>query len=175
MSYRGGVITGVLGTLLLIGAGVAAWWFVTNGPPAAAKQAPPAPPATVAKPAKEDQFNTITLTAPKPSFLETLTLPGAFIVPQGASDFTKGPTCTGPYEITEWTPDQQVVLSANDKYWGGAPAIKKVIMKVIPQESEQEVEFEAGSLDMVFVAPADIARLQGDLCRPSLCAPRRRR
>ena len=63
MSYRGGVITGVLATLLLVGAAGAAWWFVSNGPPAAVKPTPPAPPATVAKPAKEDLFNTITLTA----------------------------------------------------------------------------------------------------------------
>src|SRR4051794_28542469 len=63
MGYRGGVVTGVLATLLLLGAGAAAWWFVSNGPPVAAKHDAPAPPATVAKPAKEDQFNTINLTA----------------------------------------------------------------------------------------------------------------
>ncbi len=105
---------------------------------------------------------TVTLTAPKPSFLETLTLPGAFIVANGETDFSKGPTCTGPYTVSEWTPDQQIVLKSNDSYWAGAPAVKTVTIKVIPEQSEQEVEYEAGGLDMVTVPPSDVSRVQGD-------------
>ena len=104
----------------------------------------------------------ITLTKALPSFLESLTLPGGYIVAKGDSDFTNGPVCTGAYKITEFTPQQQLVLDANDKYWGGAPAVKHVVIKVIPQQSEAELEYEAGNLDLVNVAPTDIQRLQGD-------------
>jgi ABC-type transport system substrate-binding protein len=104
----------------------------------------------------------ITLTKPLPSFLESLTLPGGFIVPEGQTDFTNGPIGTGPYSISEFTPQQQVVLTANESYWGGAPAVKTAIIKVIPEQSEQELEYEAGTLDIVRVSPADIARVQGD-------------
>ena len=104
----------------------------------------------------------ITLTAPRPSFLESLTLPGGYIVAEGVSDFTNGPICTGAYKISQDTPDQQVVLAANDSYWGGAPAVKTVTIKVIPQQSEQVLEYESGGLDLVAVPPSDIARVQGD-------------
>jgi len=104
----------------------------------------------------------ITLTKALPSFLESLTLPGGYIVAKGDSDFTNGPICTGAYKITEFTPQQQLVLDANASYWGGAPAVKHVVIKVIPQQSEAELEYEAGNLDLVNVAPTDVQRLQGD-------------
>ncbi|MBI1256744.1 MAG: hypothetical protein GC204_04690 [Chloroflexi bacterium] len=104
----------------------------------------------------------ITLTKALPSFLESLTLPGGYIVPEGDSDFTNGPICAGAYSISEYTPQQQIVLAANDSYWGGAPDVKQVVIKVIPQQSEAELEYEAGNLDIVSVAPTDVQRLKDD-------------
>jgi ABC-type transport system substrate-binding protein len=104
----------------------------------------------------------ITLTAPRPSFLESLTLPGGFIVAEGQTDFTNGPIAAGAYSVTEFTPDQQVVLTANESYWGGAPAVKTATIKVIPEQSEQVLEFEAGTLDIVNVPPSDVGRLTDD-------------
>ncbi len=104
----------------------------------------------------------ITLTKPHPSFLESLTLPGGFIVAEGQTDFSNGPIGTGPYKITENTPDQQVVLTANDSYWGGAPAVKTAVIKVIPEQSTQVLEYQSGGLDIVNVPPSQLAVLQGD-------------
>jgi len=64
--------------------------------------------------------------------------------------------------VGEFTPDQQVVLKANESYWGGAPAIKTATIRVIPEQSEQELEWEAGTLDIVNVQPADAGRLEAD-------------
>ncbi len=62
MNYRTGVLTGVLFTLLVVGGGVGVWWFVGPKPLPSANSPPASAPATVAKPLKEDQINTITLT-----------------------------------------------------------------------------------------------------------------
>ena len=110
----------------------------------------------------DDKTVEITLTKALPSFLESLTLPGGYIVPEDDTDFTNGPIGTGPYKVSEYTPQQQLTLVANDTYWGGAPAVKTAIIKVIPQQSEAELEYEAGNLDLVSVAPADVSRLQAD-------------
>lgn len=61
MTYRGGLLTGVVGTLLAGGA-VAAGWYLTR--PAGESAKPPAPPipADVPKPFKEDQATAVTLT-----------------------------------------------------------------------------------------------------------------
>ncbi len=104
----------------------------------------------------------ITLTTPHPSFLESLTLPGGFVVPENFSDFSQGPVCTGPYQVTEWTPDQQIVLTANDFYWDGAPDVKQAIIKVIPDQSEQVLAYEHGDLDIVSVPPSQLPQIKDD-------------
>lgn len=63
MNYRGGVLTGVAATLLLVGAVAAGWWLLHGSPADSAKTSPPPIPATVPKPFKEDQATAITLTA----------------------------------------------------------------------------------------------------------------
>ena len=60
MKYASGVITGVLGTVLVGGTG---WWLVAAKPGDGGKTSPPPIPATVTKGFKEDQAATITLTA----------------------------------------------------------------------------------------------------------------
>ena len=63
MTYRQGVLTGILFTLLVVGGGAVAWWLLASGLVETAKPAaPPAPPATVPTPLKEDQINALTLT-----------------------------------------------------------------------------------------------------------------
>ncbi len=59
MTYRAGIVVGVLGTLLVVGL---IWWII-NPDPAAATPAPSAKsPATVSKPLKEESLSTFTLT-----------------------------------------------------------------------------------------------------------------
>ncbi len=107
----------------------------------------------------------ITLVRPLSAFLNRLTLPGGSIIPVGAGEvegFAQAPICTGPYVVSEFTPNQQVVLTANENYWGGAPDVQRVVIRVIPEQSVQVLEYEAGALDIVAVPPSDLGRLRGD-------------
>jgi len=63
MSYRTGLITGIVSTALVAGAAGVGWWAVVAKPKEAAKAAAPGVPATVPKPFKEDQAATVVLTA----------------------------------------------------------------------------------------------------------------
>jgi hypothetical protein len=63
MSYRTGLITGIVSTMLVAAATAAVWWFVGARTADSGKAAPPGIPATVAKPFKEDQVATVVLTA----------------------------------------------------------------------------------------------------------------
>lgn len=46
------------------------------------------------------------------------------IVPEETPvEFIREPVGTGPYVLTEWTPGQQIVLTARDGYWGDKPAV----------------------------------------------------
>lgn len=47
------------------------------------------------------------------------------IVPEETPvEFIREPVGTGPYALTEWTPGQQIVLTAREGYWGDAPAVQ---------------------------------------------------
>ncbi len=107
----------------------------------------------------------ITLDAPVASFLQQLSMLGGLIVPKEAAtspDFKEKPVGTGPYMLKEWVRQQTLTLVANPDYWGGAPAIKTVVFHVIPQTSQQVIEYQGGNLDIAFVSTADLPRLQAD-------------
>ncbi len=106
----------------------------------------------------------ITLTAPVASFLNQLTLPGGFIVPKEAvgADFNQKPVGTGPYKLDKWVRQDQMTLVANADYWGGAPAVKTAIMRVIPESSQQVIEYEGGNIDIAIAPEPDLPRLRGD-------------
>jgi peptide/nickel transport system substrate-binding protein/oligopeptide transport system substrate-binding protein len=107
----------------------------------------------------------ITLNAPRAAFLQQLTLPGAFIVDREAAEregFNENPVCTGPYKVREWQRQQRLVLEAYDGYWGGAPKVKTVEIRVLPQQSLQVLEFEGGNLDAAWVPEAELPRLRAD-------------
>lgn len=107
----------------------------------------------------------ITLTSPVASFLNQLTLPGGFIVPKESADqkdFNEKPVGTGPYMLKEWKRQDHLTLEANPNYWGGAPAVKTAIMRNIPEQSQQVIEYEGGNLDLALVPEADLPRVKGD-------------
>ena len=63
MGYRSGVITGLIAALLIGGFGLGIVWLLFGSPIESLKSAPPKTEATIPKPAKEDQFNTVILSA----------------------------------------------------------------------------------------------------------------
>ncbi len=132
----------------------------------AAMRAKENPVTTLAGVVAKDKYTVeITLTAPTASFLNQLTLPGAFIVPKEAADaagFADKPVGTGPYTVSKYTRGQQVVLAANASYWNGAPTIKQATIRVIPEASQQIIEYRGGNIDIAVVPESQIATLKAD-------------
>ncbi len=63
MNYRSGVMTGVAATLLIVGGLLGIVWLLFGSPLEVSKSAPPKTEATVPTPGKEEQFNTVILSA----------------------------------------------------------------------------------------------------------------
>jgi peptide/nickel transport system substrate-binding protein len=63
----------------------------------------------------------------------------------------------GPYKFAKYVPNDYLILEANDQYWGGAPSIKNLVFRVIPEESARINELRAGSIDFAEQIPVDIA------------------
>ena len=61
--------------------------------------------------------------------------------------FTKEAYGTGPYKLASWSdPLQDWTLAANDQYWGGAPKIKKVRIKTIPELATRTAALRSGEV-----------------------------
>ena len=87
------------------------------------------------------------------------------IVPPEAQknqDLMVEPVGTGPYKFVSSVSGSNVVLTANEDYWGGAPVIKNVTMTIIGEESTALARMETGEADfMPNVSVESIARIEG--------------
>lgn len=57
---------------------------------------------------------------------------------------------TGPYVLTDFVTDEYAVFERNENYWGEAPAIEKITVKVIPDNQTRIMALEKGEIDLIF-------------------------
>lgn len=57
---------------------------------------------------------------------------------------------TGPYVLTDFVTDEYAIFEANENYWGEQPKIKKITVKVIPDNQTRILALEKGEIDMIF-------------------------
>ncbi len=55
---------------------------------------------------------------------------------------------SGPFKLVEWTRGQRAVLVAKTDYWGGAPKIKKVVIRFMSESSDRRMALERGDIDI---------------------------
>lgn len=69
----------------------------------------------------------------------------------------KNPVGTGAYIVKDYVVNSTVTLEARDDYWGGAPAIKNVIFKNIPEPAQKITAIETGEVDYLVACPTQDA------------------
>jgi peptide/nickel transport system substrate-binding protein len=78
-------------------------------------------------------------------------------------DFKSTAIGTGPFKLDSWTPDEKTVLSANKDWWGGAPAIDGIEIRIIPDETSIVAALRAGQIDFAQLDdPLAATQLEGD-------------
>jgi peptide/nickel transport system substrate-binding protein len=73
-------------------------------------------------------------------------------------DDSPDPVGTGPYRLTDWRQGSRMILEANDDYWDGAPAIKKVTIEFIPDDETRAERMREGKLDGAALPPTLAAK-----------------
>jgi len=75
----------------------------------------------------------------------------AIVAPQAQQDrdLMIDPVGTGPYKFVSSISGSNVVLTANEDYWGGAPAIKNVTMTIVTEESTALARMQTGEADFM--------------------------
>jgi peptide/nickel transport system substrate-binding protein len=54
----------------------------------------------------------------------------------------------GPFKLREWKANESLTLDRYDDYWGGAPAMKRVIIRHIVEAATQQLLLEKGDIDI---------------------------
>ena len=100
------------------------------------------------------------LHAPWPDFLLFYATPAsgaAWIVPKqyittvGDDGYKQHPIGAGPYKFVSHKPGIELVLEAFEEYWRKSPHIKRLIMKVVPDESTRLAMLKNGEADIAYL------------------------
>ncbi|WP_238005830.1 ABC transporter substrate-binding protein [Dactylosporangium sp. AC04546] len=67
--------------------------------------------------------------------------------------FNQQPIGTGPYRVDSWTAGDRLVLTANDRYYGGKPANQRVVVAFVADDNVRAQRARAGEFDAVELAP----------------------
>jgi peptide/nickel transport system substrate-binding protein len=67
----------------------------------------------------------------------------------------------GPYKVTSFKRDEEVVLEANPGYYGKAPGVKKIIIRYFADATTMRLALEKGEIDLAYKSlnPSDISDL----------------
>ena len=104
-------------------------------------------------------------TKPWPTFVSIMTFRQASMYPPKAyagkdsAFISKNPIGTGPYKFVRWSKDEEIVLEANDQYWRGAPRIKTVVFRPIPDDAVRVAALQNGEVDVAVNIPPHLANI----------------
>lgn len=71
----------------------------------------------------------------------------------GADGFDANPVGTGPYKLVEWVPDSHISFTANEHYWGEAPAYENLVIRFLPDNAARVAALLAGEVDLISNLP----------------------
>jgi len=85
-------------------------------------------------------------------------VPKKYVEKVGDEGFKKAPIGAGPYKFVSFNPGVELVLEAFDGYWRKTPSVKRIVMKVIPDESTRLAALKRGEVDIAYSIRGELAQ-----------------
>jgi peptide/nickel transport system substrate-binding protein len=119
--------------------------------------------------AVDDSTIKMTLDESYAPFLTALTI--VFILaPDSFDNATSAPVGTGPFTFESWTPNDAIVLSRNDDYWGDKPSYQTLEFRPVPDSQVALTNLYADDLDIV-AEPSNAVLSQVDTSAATIVRP----
>jgi peptide/nickel transport system substrate-binding protein len=105
---------------------------------------------------------------PWPTFTVVMTFVQSGLYPpkeyagKDTAAISKNPIGTGPYKFVRWSKDDEIVLEANPHYWRGAPKVKVVVFRPIPDDAVRVAALQNGEIDLAVNIPPHLATIIGN-------------
>jgi peptide/nickel transport system substrate-binding protein len=103
--------------------------------------------------------------APWPILDTLMSASGASILPpkyyreKELTHVARNPVGSGPFKFVRWVKDDRIELEGNDGYWRGAPRIKRLVFKPIPDDAVRVAALQNGEVDVAVNIPPHLANI----------------
>lgn len=84
-------------------------------------------------------------------------VPKKYVEKVGEEGFKKAPIGAGPYKFVSFTPGVELVLEAFDGYWRKKPTVKRLVLRVIPEEATRLAALKRGEVDIAYSIRGELA------------------
>ena len=65
-------------------------------------------------------------------------------------------TCTGPFKVQSYRPEEELVVVRNENYWGEKPHLEKITFKFYPDETTRALALQNNEVDLIIDVPLSI-------------------
>jgi peptide/nickel transport system substrate-binding protein len=84
-------------------------------------------------------------------------VPKKYVEKVGDDGFKKAPVGAGPYKFVSFNPGVELVLEAFEGYWRKMPSVKRLVFKVITDESTRLAALKRNEVDVVYSIRGELA------------------
>ena len=84
-------------------------------------------------------------------------VPKKYVESVGEDGFKKAPIGAGPYKFVSFDPGVELVMEAYEGYWRKTPTVKRLVWKVIPEETTRLAALKRGECDIAYSIRGELA------------------
>jgi peptide/nickel transport system substrate-binding protein len=84
-------------------------------------------------------------------------VPKKYVEKVGDDGFKKAPIGAGPYKFVSFNPGVELVMEAFEGYWRKTPSVKRLVFKVITDESTRLAALKRNEVDVVYSIRGELA------------------
>jgi peptide/nickel transport system substrate-binding protein len=85
-------------------------------------------------------------------------VPRKYVERVGDDGFKKAPIGAGPYRFVSFHPGVELVAEAFEGYWRKEPQIKRLVFKVMPDDTTRSAALKKGDVDIIFQVNGPVAQ-----------------
>ncbi len=86
-------------------------------------------------------------------------LPPKYYKEKDMAFLARNPVGSGPFKFVRWVKDDRIELAANEQYWRGAPKVKKLVFRPIPDDAVRVAALQNGEIDVAVNIPPHLASI----------------
>jgi peptide/nickel transport system substrate-binding protein len=106
----------------------------------------------------DDRTVEITPTQTNLRLNEQINHPTYSVLQPGSDPLTdvESSTCTGPFEVESYSPEEELVVVRNDNYWGEPALLDRITFRFYPDPTTRALALQNGEVDLIEDVPLSI-------------------